>query len=154
MKKTIPILLISFILVSCNGRFEFSPFTVISVENEQQREVADWFAWLFAAPGGFVPMVLSDVSDADVVLRHDPSLDEDHYRLDIDRNNIYIAASGTSGFFHAFMNLRRLLPDEIDMKRHADSVEWIIPVIGSVEGAGIYVAEDDYMGRSIAGLME
>ena len=123
MKRVVTTLLISFLLVSCSGRFEFSPYTVISVENEEQKEVADWFAWLFAAPGGFVPIVLS----------HDPSLRESHYRLDIDRNKIFIAASGTSGFMHAFKTLHNLLPDEIDSVRHIDTIVWTVPVMKSVE---------------------
>ena len=125
--------MISFLLVSCSGRFEFSPYTVISVENEEQKEVADWFAWLFAAPGGFVPIVLMDDDAADIVLSHDPSLRESHYRLDIDRNKIFIAASGTSGFMHAFKTLHNLLPDEIDSVSHIDSIVWTVPVMKSVE---------------------
>ena len=133
MKRTITTLMISFLLVSCSGRFEFSPYTVISVENEEQKEVADWFAWLFAAPGGFVPIVLKDDDAADIVLSHDPSLRESHYRLDIDRNKIFIAASGTSGFMHAFKTLHNLLPDEIDSVRHIDTIVWTVPVMKSVE---------------------
>ena len=133
MKRTITTLMISFLLVSCSGRFEFSPYTVISVENEEQKEVADWFAWLFAAPGGFVPIVLMDDDAADIVLSHDSSLRESHYRLDIDRNKIFIAASGTSGFMHAFKTLHNLLPDEIDSVRHIDTIVWTVPVMKSVE---------------------
>lgn len=133
MKRTFAILLISFLLVSCGGRFEFSPYTVISVENEEQKEVADWFAWLFAAPGGFVPIVLMDDDAADIVLSNDPSMNDSHYRLDIGRNKIYIAASGVPGFMRAFQTLRHLLPDEIDSLKHADSVSWTVPVMDSVE---------------------
>ena len=125
--------MISFLLVSCSGRFEFSPYTVISVENEEQKEVADWFAWLFAAPGGFVPIVLMDDDAADIVLSHDPSLRESHYRLDIDRNKIFIAESGTSVFMHAFKTLHNMLPDEIDSVRHIDTIVWTVPVMKSVE---------------------
>ena len=133
MKRTITTLMISFLLVSCSGRFEFSPYTVISVENEEQKEVADWFAWLFAAPGGFVPIVLMDDDAADIVLSHDPSLRESHYRLDIDRNKIYISASGAPGFMRAFKTLHKLLPDEIDSMRHIASVKWTVPIMENVE---------------------
>ena len=129
MKRVVTTLLISSLLVSCSGRFEFSPYTVISVENQEQKEAADWFAWLFAAPGGFVPIVLLQDDAADIVLRHDPSIQESKYRLDIDRDNIYITASGTSGFKLAFQTLRSLLPAEISSTRHADYVAWTVPVM-------------------------
>ena len=37
------------------GVFTFDHDTVISVEDNQQKAVADWFSWLFAKPAGFVP---------------------------------------------------------------------------------------------------
>ena len=37
------------------GVFKFSHDTVISVEDQQQKDVADWFPRLFAPPAGFVP---------------------------------------------------------------------------------------------------
>lgn len=129
MKRVVTTLLISFLLVSCSGRFEFSPYTVISVENQEQKEAADWFAWHFAAPGGFVPIVLLQDDAADIVLRHDSSIQESNYRLDIDRNKIYITASETSGFKLAFQALRSLLPAEISSTRHADYVAWTVPVM-------------------------
>ena len=129
MKRVVTTLLISFLLVSCSGRLEFSPYTVISVENQEQKEAADWFAWLFAAPGGFVPIVLLQDDAADIVLRHDSSIQESNYRLDIDRNKIYITASETSGFKLAFQALRSLLPAEISSTRHADYVAWTVPVM-------------------------
>ena len=109
MKKITMILMTAAMLISCGRNFEFSPYTVISVENEEQREVADWFAWLFASPGGFVPMVVTEDSSADVILSHDPSLEGDSYRLDIDMNTIKIEASGISGFFYAFQTLRNMM---------------------------------------------
>lgn len=124
-------------LIACNRRFEFSPFTVISVENQMQKEVAEWFAWLFAAPGGFVPMVVTDAPSADVILRNDPGMPDASYRLDIDRNTINISASGISGFFCAFRTIRDMLPDEIDSIRHADSVRWTVPSVRMSEASGI-----------------
>ena len=148
MKKITMILMTAAMLISCGRNFEFSPYTVISVENEEQREVADWFAWLFASPGGFVPMVVTDDSSADVILSHDPSLEGDSYRLDIDMNTIKIEASGISGFFYAFQTLRNMLPDEIDSVRHADSVKWTVPLTGVTEASGIdrfeLVWQDDF----------
>jgi hypothetical protein len=74
-----------------------------------------------------------DDDAADIVLSHDPSSRESHYRLDIDRNKIYISASSTPGFMLAFKTLRYLLPDEIDSMRHIASVEWTVPIMENVE---------------------
>lgn len=127
----------SFLLSSCGEKFIFSPYTVISVENEEQKEVADWFAWLFAAPGGFVPQVTTDDKPADITVRLDTTLAESSYRLDVKAGSISIEASSVSGYFYAFQALRNMLPDEIDSVKHADSVEWVIPVMNRFEASGI-----------------
>lgn len=137
MKKVMIILMASFLLASCRDDFRFSPYTVISVENDEQKEVADWFAWLFASPGGFVPQVTTGQSSADVVVRQDTTLAESSYRLDVKSGSIVIEASGVAGYFYAFQALRNLLPDEIDSVRHADSVEWVVPVTDRYEASGI-----------------
>lgn len=137
MKKIMIILAASFLMVSCGEDFRFSPYTVISVENEEQREVADWFAWLFAAPGGFVPQVKTDASEADIKVSLDTTLAESAYRLDVKSGKINIEASSFSGYFYAFQALRNMLPDEIDSVRHADSVEWVVPVTRRFEASGI-----------------
>ena len=129
MKRTITILLISFLFVSCKGRFEFSPYTVISVENEEQREAADWFAWNFAAPGGFVPMVFTNESSADVIVTYDSMLSGSQFRLDVDERKIRITASGAAGFYLAFQALLDLLPVQINSAKHADSVIWTVPSV-------------------------
>ena len=69
MKKSLSsgiVLVLCILLSSCVKEFSFSPQTVISVEDPQQRAVAEWFAWHFACPGGFVPIVQVGASDADV----------------------------------------------------------------------------------------
>ena len=129
MKRTFTILLVSFLLASCNSRFEFSPYTVISVENDEQREVADWFAWHFAAPGGFVPMVFTKEASADVIVTYDSLLSDSHFRLDVGTRKIHIVASGSSGLYRAFQTLCNLLPEQINSARHADSVIWTVPTV-------------------------
>lgn len=142
------ILMAAFLLTSCGESFRFSPYTVISVENEEQKEVADWFAWIFASPGGFVPIVTIDDANPDIIVRHDGSLEDSYYRLDITSASITVEASGKAGYFYAFQALRNMLPDEIDSVRHADSVEWTVPVTGRREASGIesfeLVWQDDF----------
>ncbi len=112
-----------------NGVFTFSHETVISVEDARQKEAAEWFAWLFARPAGFVPKVQVNAEDADVVLQSDAAMTQESYRIEADRRKIMIKASGPAGFFYAFQTLRQALPEEIGAERHADGIVWTVPVM-------------------------
>ena len=114
-------------LSSCVKEFSFSPQTVISVEDPQQRAVAEWFAWHFACPGGFVPIVQSGASDADVLLRTDASIPGCSYRIRVAGKKTLVEASSASGFLYAMMHIRRSLPKDIASLKHVDSVRWVVP---------------------------
>ena len=111
------------------GVFTFSPETVISVEDGEQKEVAEWFAWLFARPAGFVPKVFMNAEDADVVLRCDKTMQPESYRIEAERKKIVIKASDPAGFFYAFQTLRQTLPEEITASGHTDGQVWTVPVM-------------------------
>ena len=124
------------LFASCERDFSFSPQTVISVENTSQKAVAEWFAWLFACPGGFVPIVQVNASDADVLLQTDASIPESSYRIRVMGKKTLIEASSSAGFLYAMLHIRRSLPSDIASLKHADSVRWIVPemsVYGSPE---------------------
>ena len=124
------------LLASCERDFSFSPQTVISVENSSQKAVAEWFAWLFACPGGFVPIVQVNASDADVLLQTDASIPESSYRIRVMGKKTLIEASSSTGFLYAMLHIRRVLPEDITSIKHADSVRWIVPemsIYGSPE---------------------
>lgn len=111
------------------GVFTFCHDTVISVEDEHQKEAAERFAWLFARPAGFVPKVFLNAEDADVVLRRDEAMAPESYRIEADRRKIVIEASGPAGFFYAFQTLRQTLPEQIGASRHADGLVWTVPAM-------------------------
>ena len=124
------------LLASCERDFSFSPQTVISVENSSQKAVAEWFAWLFACPGGFVPIVQVNASEADVLLRTDASIPECSYRIRVMGKKTLVEASSSTGFLYAMLHIRRVLPEDITSIKHADSVRWIVPemsIYGSPE---------------------
>lgn len=124
------------LLASCERDFSFSPQTVISVENSSQKAVAEWFAWLFACPGGFVPIVQVNASDADVLLQTDASIPECSYRIRVMGKKTLVEASSSTGFLYAMLHIRRVLPEDITSIKHADSVRWIVPemsIYGSPE---------------------
>ena len=120
---------LSILICSCGNEFRFTPDTVISIEDGRQRAVADWFSWLFAVPGGFVPKVTESSLGADVLLRYDASLSEAAYRIKVTRRRIRIEASSPFGFFYALQSIRHSLPEDINAVSHADSVEWTIPAM-------------------------
>ena len=130
------ILMLCVLLASCERDFSFSPQTVISVENTSQKAVAEWFAWLFACPGGFVPIVQVNASDADVLLQTDASIPENSYRIRVMGKKTLVEASSSTGFLYAMLHIRRVLPEDITSIKHADSVRWIVPemsIYGSPE---------------------
>ena len=130
------ILMLCVLLASCERDFSFSPQTVISVENSSQKAVAEWFAWLFACPGGFVPIVQVNASDADVLLQTDASIPENSYRIRVMGKKTLVEASSSTGFLYAMLHIRRVLPEDITSIKHADSVRWIVPemsIYGSPE---------------------
>ena len=111
------------------GVFTFDHDTVISVEDEQQLDVAEWFSWLFAKPAGFVPKVFVGAENADIVLRNDPHLAPEAHRIKADRRNIIVEASSRAGFLYAFQTLRQTLPSSINSASHADGMVWNIPAM-------------------------
>ena len=130
------IVMLCTLLASCERDFSFSPQTVISVENSSQKAVAEWFAWLFACPGGFVPIVQVNASDADVLLQTDASIPESSYRIRVMGKKTLVEASSSTGFLYAMLHIRRVLPEDITSIKHADSVRWIVPemsIYGSPE---------------------
>lgn len=116
--------------------FEFTPSTVISVEDESQKETAEWFAWLFSTPAGFVPKVGIGLQDPDIVLHTDSRLPQEAYRIKVTRRKINVEASSASGFFYAFQTLRFALPSAISSRRHADKVEWRVPAMKVEDAPG------------------
>ena len=119
--------MLCILLASCERDFSFSPQTVISVENPNQQAVAEWFAWHFACPGGFVPIVQVNASDADVLLQTDASIPENSYRIRVMGKKTLVEASSSTGFLYAMLHIRRALPNDITSIKHADSVRWIVP---------------------------
>ena len=143
MKKLISsylVLTLCILLSSCENRFTFTPNTVISVENSEQSAVAEWFAWIFASSGGFVPKVEINAEDPDVLLMENPSLDATPYRIRITEKKVYVEASSSLGFFYAMQYIKDLLPEEIDSPRHADNVEWNIPAMSMDSCSPTYYA--------------
>lgn len=116
--------------VECGtGRFTFSHETRILVLNDEQRELADWFAWLFAKPAGFVPRLVNDKEDADIVFMTDCEMKDEAYRLEVTPRSIVVEASGVPGFFYALQTLRYTLPADIHSSVYVSGVRWSVPAM-------------------------
>lgn len=118
------------------GFFTFTPETVISVETEDQKVAADWFAWLFAESAGFVPQVYANVKDADIYLCHNQELGLEAYSMTVTPKDILIEASSQVGFFYALQTLRFSLPPEISSRRYVQDVEWKVPTMQIEDSPG------------------
>lgn len=110
-----------------DGFFQITEQTVISVENEEQEDVASDFADLFTVPAGFTPMIEIGLQNAAISLVTDKALKKEAYRLTVSEDSIRIYASDVKGFFYAFQTLRLLLPSEIEGRTLANQ-EWKLPV--------------------------
>lgn len=110
-----------------DGFFQITEQTVISVENEEQEDVASDFADLFTVPAGFTPMVEIGLQNAAISLVTDKALKKEAYRLTVSEDSIRVYASDVKGFFYAFQTLRLLLPSEIEGRTLANQ-EWNLPV--------------------------
>lgn len=118
------------------GMFEFTPHTVISVEDETQREVADWFAWLFASPAGFVPKVFVGADNPDMIIKTDAALPAEAYRIKVTSHRITIEASSSDGVFYALQTLRFALPSEISRKDYVGRRTWNVPAMKVEDAPG------------------
>lgn len=111
------------------GCFIISPESVISVENEDQAQVASMFTRLFESAAGFAPEVTLGNEDADIKFVSDSTIAEEGYRLSVENNGIMISASSEAGFFYALQTIRLSLPAEIERSGKDGAKKWRVPVM-------------------------
>ena len=115
-------------------QFEVTARTVISVENEEQKAVADYFALLFTHSAGFTPSVALDTDRADIIFRSDASLKAESYFLQVKKDGIQVKAADANGFFYAVQTLRLTLPSLIENRVTRPDTRWTIPVMTVSDG--------------------
>ena len=109
------------------GCFTIDSSTSISVADEAQEPVAQWFAGLFRLPAGFDIKVSESNPYADIRFFDDADLPEESYRMYIDERNIDIYASSLSGFFYALQTVRAVLPAGIESDVPSPDLRWEVP---------------------------
>lgn len=125
--RTLPLVPAPVSMVKGNGQFTFTERTVITVENEAQRQVAELFCRLFAHTAGFTPRIETG-TQGEVRLLTDSTLPGEAYHLEVSGKQIVMKAAGAAGFFYAFQTLRQALPAAIDGNRPA-TVRWSVPAM-------------------------
>lgn len=113
-----------------NGWFVFDENTVFTVENDEQRALAENFATLFSGVADFVPKVQiggnGGRGNGVVALKTDASLPDEAYEQTIAPGKIVIRASSLRGFFYGLQNLRQLLPPALESGERSREL-WRVP---------------------------
>ena len=115
-----------------DGFFEIRKNTKIIVDSEA-RPLGEMLRTLIAPSMGFE----LDISDGNPVrnsiqLSVDPSLEdleEEGYRLTVDKKGVLIEAPAEAGIFYGMQTLRQLLPVEIFSEIADEDVRWAIPSV-------------------------
>ena len=94
-----------------------SPENRLTVENEEQAEVARCFSALFTQAAGFTPSVKVGEKKGKISFLTDDALKSEAYHLEITPRQIIVKASDTKGFFYALQTIRQLLPASIEAQR-------------------------------------
>lgn len=125
--KTLPLVPAPASMVKGNGQFTFTERTVIAVENDAQRQVAELFSGLFARTAGFTPQIVNG-TQGEVRLVTDSTLKDEAYHLEVNGKQIVMKAAGPAGFFYAFQTLRQALPAAIDGDERT-TARWSVPAM-------------------------
>jgi len=113
--------------------FTITPKTVISVENDEQKTIAEYFSSLFILPGGFAPSIVVN-GNADIVFQTEQTMKPESYSLQVKKNGILIKAADSSGFFYAVQTLRLTLPAQIENRVVRQDTNWTIPAMEISDG--------------------
>lgn len=111
------------------GYFQISSSTEISVENEEQEQVAELFFGDFEKVAGWQPTITVGKSSGDILFQTDPSLSQEGYILESTVDHINIKAGSVAGFFYALQTLRQLLPAQFSALSEQKNVSWDVPAV-------------------------
>lgn len=111
-----------------DGGFVLTKNSIIAVPAEEQLEVANVFADLFASASGFTPVV-KVAPEGDVCLQVDENIGEEAYELEVTSERVLLKAADNRGFFYAFQSLRMMLPASIEGCSESAPDKWRIPAV-------------------------
>ncbi|MCF7567856.1 family 20 glycosylhydrolase [Sabulilitoribacter arenilitoris] len=114
-------------LIKSEGYFEIKPTSKVSVENEEQKIIANQFFNQFKNVAGWIPQIVIG-GKGDISFVTDQTIETEGYHLKISKNNIVIKASSKAGFFYALQSLKQLLPTTF-YKNTVQNIRWGVPVV-------------------------
>jgi hexosaminidase len=110
------------------GYFVIDDNTTISVENEEQANIANRFFRQFEVVSGWKPSV-SIGKEGDITFTTDSTLEAEGYTLNVTTTIIQVKAATGSGFFYAMESLKQLLPISFYASENQTNIAWGVPAV-------------------------
>lgn len=116
-------------LIEGEGYFEITQQTIVSVENNEQLNIATNFFKSFEKASGWVPEIGINKTNANIIFSSNNKLDVEAYELVVDKKNIQVNAASGAGFFYAMETIGQLLPTSFYSQKKQPNSNWGIPVV-------------------------
>jgi len=132
---TLPVIPRPAEMETLKGHFTLNEETRInlSVDTEETRSVASFFAELMAPSTGFKPQITTEEEPGQnvIALRIDESMQgiKGQYNMNVSDQHVEIIAPESTGLFYGIQTLRQLLPPEIESREQQADIEWNVPAV-------------------------
>ncbi|MDO5977921.1 beta-N-acetylhexosaminidase [Flavivirga spongiicola] len=113
--------------IEADGYFEVKASSIITVENEKQKTIANQFFNQFEKVAGWTPQI-NIGGQGDIRISTDKTIKGEGYNLKVTTSNITIKAASKEGFFYALQSLKQLLPVAF-YKNTLQNIRWGIPTV-------------------------
>lgn len=111
------------------GYFVINEKTSVSVTNKEQLNIATNFFEKFKTASGWAPEIGLEKKNATIVFSTDNSLEEEAYKLIVNKEYIHVKSASGAGFFYALESIGQLLPSSFFSEKQQSNVDWGIPVV-------------------------
>ena len=115
-------------MITTEGFFEINSKTEISVQNEDQKKIAQQLIADLKRASGW-ELKLGKKESGSIVFKEDPALNEEAYTLSVTPGQILISASSGAGYFYGMQTLKQMLPAQFFAKEQLTEVAWGIPSV-------------------------
>ena len=115
-------------IITTEGFFEINSKTEISVQNEDQKKIAQQLIADLKRASGW-ELKLGKKESGSIVFKEDPALNEEAYTLSVTPGQILISASSAAGYFYGMQTLKQMLPAQFFAKEQLTEVAWGIPSV-------------------------
>ena len=110
------------------GVFQFSEKTIFVVQNMSQKIIANTLKIKFENVTGWKLEMSGKIPAKNYIqFNIDKEIEDEAYKLEVNKENIVITANGKSGFIYGLETVRQLLPEAIESSKIVSNVEWVIP---------------------------